>query len=128
MPIIAILQKSNRLARIHTIVHSFEWPHVQFKEFPLVQHASISKHLCFVAFPTNPSSVEPEKLKEYLSGLRAMKKDKKLFSLVVELPYSFSSSESIWNCLQIILENQSAFPKIRLRIWANKAVSSLSVY
>ena len=33
VPILAVLQKSDRLARIHPLVHSFEWSHVQFKEF-----------------------------------------------------------------------------------------------
>ena len=58
MPVIAILQKSNQLIKIDTILHSFEWAHVQFKEFPLVPKPGSIKHLCFVAFPTNPSSLE----------------------------------------------------------------------
>lgn len=63
MPVIAILQKSNRLAKISETIHSYDWPHVQFKEFSLTQKAANVKHLCFVAFPTDPTSVEPEKLK-----------------------------------------------------------------
>ena len=59
VPILAILQKSDRLVRIDSVVHSFEWPHVQFKEFPLSQRQSNFHHLCFVAFPTNPFTAEP---------------------------------------------------------------------
>ena len=57
-----------------------------------------------------------------------MKKDKKLFSLVIELPYSFGSAESIWSAFKSILDSQSQLPNVRLRVWPNKAVSSLSVY
>ena len=128
VPILAVLQKSDRIARIHPLVHSFEWSHVQFKEFPLTQRAASTKHLCFVGFPTDPSSVEPEKLQQYLDSLKTMKKDKKLFSLVIELPYSFGSAESIWSAFKSILDSQSELPNVRLRVWPNKAVSSLSVY
>ena len=128
VPIVAILQKSERLIRIHPILHSFEWAHVQFKEFPLTQKAGSPKHLCFVAFPINPSSIEPEKFKEYLSSLKRMKKDEALTSLVIELPYFAMSSETIWDSFKVILENQGEFPNLRLRVWPNKAVSSLSVY
>ena len=37
MPVVAILQKSNQLIGIDKVLHSYEWAHVQFKEFPLVQ-------------------------------------------------------------------------------------------
>ena len=56
-----------------------------------------------------------------------MKKDKTQFSLVVELPYSFSSTETVWYAFKVILEKNFEFP-VRVRIWPKKAVSSLSVY
>ena len=64
----------------------------QFKEFPLTQKSGSTKNLCFVAFPTTPSSVEPQELKQYLRSLRVMKKDKEKFGLVIELPYSLDST------------------------------------
>ena len=128
VPILAILQKSSKLGRIDSLVHSFEWPHVQFKEFPLSQRQSTIHHLCFVAFPTDPFSAEPQKLRQYLKSLRAMKKDKELFSLVVELPYSSHSTDTLWDSFKAILDNQKDLPNLRLRIWPDKAVSSLSVY
>ena len=128
MPVIAILQKSNRLAKIEEIIHSYEWPHVQFKEFPLAQKEATIKHLCFLAFPANPFSAEPERLKEYLSSLKIMRKDKAQFSLVIELPYSFNSTETVWDSFKVLLENNSEFPGVRVRIWPKKAVSALSVY
>ena len=57
-----------------------------------------------------------------------MKKDKELFSLVVELPYSSHSTETLWDSFKAILDNQKDLPNLRLRIWPNKALSSLSVY
>ena len=57
-----------------------------------------------------------------------MRKDKTQFSLVIELPYSFSSTKTIWDAFKVILENTSEFPSVRVRIWPKKAVSSLSVY
>ena len=35
MPVVALLQKSDRLIKIEEIIHSYEWAHAQFKEFPL---------------------------------------------------------------------------------------------
>ena len=127
-PVVALLQKSKRLAKIEQAIHSYEWPHVQFKEFPLSQRKASPHHLCFLAFPTDPSSVEPQELKDYLRSLRAMKKSKEKFSLVIELPYSPDSIESIWSSFKVLLENNSEFPGVRVRIWPKKAVSSLSVY
>ena len=57
-----------------------------------------------------------------------MKKDEELFSLVIELPYSFNSTETIWHSFKVILDNREEFPNLRLRVWPKKAVSSLSVY
>ena len=57
-----------------------------------------------------------------------MKKNKELFSLVIELPYSFDSTETIWDSFKVLLENDSEFPGVRVRIWPKKAVSALSVY
>lgn len=57
-----------------------------------------------------------------------MKKDKTQFSLIIELPYSFNSSESIWSSFRILLKNNSEIENVRVRIWSKKAVSSLSVY
>ena len=57
-----------------------------------------------------------------------MLKDKNVLTLVIELPYSFNSTETIWHSFKVILENQEEFPNLRLRVWPNKAVSSLSVY
>ena len=56
-----------------------------------------------------------------------MKKNKSQFSLVIELPYSFSSIETAWDAFKVILEKKFEFP-VRVRIWPKKAVSSLSVY
>ena len=106
MPVIAILQKSNKLIGIDAVLHSYDWPHVQFTEFPLTQKPGSTKNLCFVAFPTTPSSVEPQKLKQYLNSIKAMKKEKEKFALVIELPYSFDSAESIWDSFKVILETQ----------------------
>ena len=78
--------------------------------------------MCFVAFPTNPFSAEPQKLREYLNSLKVMKKNKALFSLVIELPYSFHSTETLWDSFKIILDKQKDLPNLRLRIWSNKAV------
>ena len=57
-----------------------------------------------------------------------MKKNKEKFSLVIELPYSFNNTETIWSSFKVLLENNSEFPGVRVRIWPKKAVSSLSVY
>ena len=128
VPILAILQKSEKLEKIHSVVHSFEWAHVQFKEFPLSQKNSTIRHFCFVAFPTDPFSTEPSKLKGYFNSLRSMLKDKNVLTLVIELPYSFNSTETIWHSFKVILDNEKQFPNLRLRVWPNKAVYSLSVY
>ena len=80
---------------------------MQFTEFPLTQKPGSTKNLCFVAFPSNPSSVESQKMKQYLNSIKAMKKEKEKLALVIELPYSFDSAESIWDSFKVILETQS---------------------
>ena len=59
VPILAILQKSSKLGRIDSLVHSFEWPHVQFKEFPSPNGKAPSTTCASSPFQPTPFQLNP---------------------------------------------------------------------
>ena len=126
MPILALLQKSDRLLSIPSIMHSYHDAFIQFKEFPLIPRAKFRKHLCMVSYPSLPSKFDPSEFNDFYENLRTM--DNPQVSLVLELPYTFNSSISLWEAFKTILQSGNSFTNIRFRIWADKAVSALAVY
>ena len=128
LPLLALLQKSPRLVGFHSLGHAVEEEQMQFKEFPLANLKQNKEHVCFVAYPSNPYSLDEKEVEGFAASLKSVDKKKASTSLVVSMPYSFNSNSSIWNSFRYILHLDPEFAAIRLRIWADKSVSSLSVY
>ena len=65
LPLLALLQKSDRIDGFQSLGHSFEEDHIQFKEFPLNNVKENKVHLCFVGYPSNPFSLDEKEVSEF---------------------------------------------------------------
>ncbi len=130
LPILSIVQGTHALKTSPDAMHSLSLifhSAKQFKSSPPKQELNC---FCFVSYPSAPSQISSVQLYDYLRSIQNMNSSMINISLVVHLPYHYKDGGLLLNSAKRVYKSleDNLVARAKVRIRANKSVSSLAVY